>query len=577
MEEDGALFDSGFDDTGPFRVSPESGSVSLESALRDFGPAAIDDLIPRVRAIAAILDAAHRANVVHGALHLNKVFVSDTSTYVIAGKGASFDPSTSSGSSRAQSRDDSAQGKQRPYAAPEVLDGHGATPMSDQYSLAAITYEWLFGRAIARPADRPVEVGPMPGVDRSALSKAFTRALAPKPEDRFASCTAFCDAMQGAIVPELPLLAGVEDFHAEEDLGAAPIAAAPAADGAASFESEDGAALLAGDRADVDDLKIITEEPDQRHAGFEAAFDDGFRDEERSPDLHAIDPGVSEPPPMAVPAWTPAAHAPARSMQSQRFGAFALILATLVGAVFGFAAGYMALPRALQTGAPQQITVTPGTDAPIAGAAKSSDTGDTRDAGEKAASKKSPGSPVPPVPPASPGSPASPAAVGRLLVRSNPSGASVTVDGVARGNTPLALRDLAFGTRDVTITRRGYLPENRKITISTERPARTVDVRLSAAAAPKPIESAPRPSTPATFGKSATTGSLAIESRPSGASVTINGKPSGTTPLTINDLAPGEYRILMSMTGYRNLATTVRVVAGERARAAASLTALEQE
>jgi hypothetical protein len=67
-----------------------------------------------------------------------------------------------------------------------------------------------------------------------------------------------------------------------------------------------------------------------------------------------------------------------------------------------------------------------------------------------------------------------------------------------------------------------------------------------------------------------------VESRPVGATVTINGKPSGATPITINDLEPGEYRILMTMPGYRNFATTVRVVAGERARAAASLTALEQ-
>ncbi len=74
-----------------------------------------------------------------------------------------------------------------------------------------------------------------------------------------------------------------------------------------------------------------------------------------------------------------------------------------------------------------------------------------------------------------------------------------------------------------------------------------------------------------------TTGTLAVDSRPSGAAVTINGKPSGSTPLTINDLAPGEYQILMTMPGYRNFATTVRVVAGERARAAASLTAVEQE
>ena len=63
----------------------------------------------------------------------------------------------------------------------------------------------------------------------------------------------------------------------------------------------------------------------------------------------------------------------------------------------------------------------------------------------------------------------------------------------------------------------------------------------------------------------------------SGAAVAINGKPSGKTPLTINDLAPREYNVTMTLSGYRSFATTVRVVAGERVRAAASLTAQEQE
>ena len=85
--------------------------------------------------------------------------------------------------------------------------------------------------------------------------------------------------------------------------------------------------------------------------------------------------------------------------------------------------------------------------------------------------------------------------------------------------------------------------------------------------------------TPASLGKPAvTTGALAVESLPTGASVTVNGKPSGTTPLTLNDLPPGDYRVtLISMPGYRDFATTVRVVAGERARAAAWLTEQEQE
>jgi hypothetical protein len=72
------------------------------------------------------------------------------------------------------------------------------------------------------------------------------------------------------------------------------------------------------------------------------------------------------------------------------------------------------------------------------------------------------------------------------------------------------------------------------------------------------------------------TGELIVESLPPGASVTVNGQPRGTTPLNMAELPPGEYRVTMSMKGYRDFATTVRVVAGERARAAARLTEQEQ-
>ena len=156
----------------------------------------------------------------------------------------------------------------------------------------------------------------------------------------------------------------------------------------------------------------------------------------------------------------------------------------------------------------------------------------------------------------------------------------MSVDGVAKGVTPLALRDLDVGTRDVTIARRGFITETRKVQITRARPSRSLDLRLSAAAT-----AAPRPSTPATIGRpppattttATTTGGLAVDSRPAGAAVTINGKPSGVTPLTINDLAPGDYRVVMTLPGFRDFATSVRVVAGERVRAAASLTAQEQE
>jgi len=68
-----------------------------------------------------------------------------------------------------------------------------------------------------------------------------------------------------------------------------------------------------------------------------------------------------------------------------------------------------------------------------------------------------------------------------------------------------------------------------------------------------------------------------VESRPVGAAILLNGRPSGNTPRTIGELPPGSYRIVLTMPGFRNFTTTVRVVAGERVRAAASLTAQEQE
>ena len=482
------------------------------------------------------LDAAHRAGVIHGALHPSKVFVTDDATEIIAGSGA-----------------------HPPYAAPEVIAGHGATALSDQFSLAAVAYEWLFGRPVAQAGDRPIEVRSMPAVDRPALAKAFTRALAPKPEDRFASCGAFCDALAGTVVPELPL-AGVEDFEAEET-------------GAAPFDSErDDAFLDQGEPITASELAPIVAAPSV----------DDIRIAAEESNMTAAQPDVdvmtfpSQQPPEAVPSWNPSATAtPPRVMESPRFGPIALFLAVIVGAVFGFAAGYMARPRALQTQAPAEM----GTQGASGGAPQ----------GTEAPAPKAPKALEAPKALGAAKAAETPEKVGRLLVRSSPSGASVSVDGVARGETPLALRDLDFGTRSVTIARRGYVVETRRVSITKARPARTLDVRLAAASEPvaprpaggsepTPREGAPpRPSTPATLGRPAVaTGTLAIESRPTGAAVTVNGKPSGTTPLTLNDLPPGEYRIVMTMPGYRNFSTTVRVVAGERARAAASLTVLEQ-
>jgi hypothetical protein len=529
LNDEGARYDSGFDDSGPFADTPPPGGVALDSALGAFGPAAIDDLIPRLRVLAAALDQAHAAGFVHGRLHPSKVIVTDEGTYVM--------------------------GRRVPASAT-------LTREADQYALATIAYEWMFGRPIASAGDRPVDVRSIPGVDRAALTRAFTRARAPEPSRRFGSCSDFVDAIAGSVIPSLPLMADDDDadpigpFIPEEPAPAVPIAApTPVPD--LSFTAEESNVTAAEPDLDGTDYREPGAGPPSleerasarsRRSGLSAA-----EAESREPEVA-----------VAVPAWQSSADE-TRKQSGERFSGFALILAAIVGMVAGFAAGYMAKPRALQT-APEEMAT--GSEAPL-----------TEPQGAQGArgaqgAQGAQGAPPEPEAPRALSAPSAPARIGRLLVRSTPSGASVEVDGVARGVTPLALRDLDLGAREITVTRRGYVPEVRRMVLTKARPSRSVEVRLSTAAAAAP----PRPSTPASRGQPAvSTGALAVESRPVGARVTVNGKPSGNTPLTITDLPPGEYRVTISLPGYRNVATTVRVVAGERARAAARLTEQEQE
>ena len=546
VNEEGAPFDSGFDDTGPFRVSPVSGSVSLEVALRDFGPAAIDDLIARVRELAATLDRAHVAGAIHGALHPRNIFVTDTASHIVVDNHPSA-----------------------PYAAPEVLGGGAATPASDQFSLAAITHEWMTSRPISGPADRPIDVRAIPGVDRAAISQALTRALAREPGRRFASCSAFRDALVSAVV-STPSLADdddpVEPFLPETPADGEDLAIAPTNGHAAASVDLDDFRMTKADAIDEPESAIGDRGTGVRDQGA-ATSDQGSGFGDQGATFRDLGADLDEPEaaPVPVRAWEPSVP-PSPASVSPRFGGFALILAALVGAVFGFAAGYMARPRALQT-------------APIAeGLAPAPAAEQLR---EPAPASPTSAPPVAETPATKAPEAKTPAQVspGRLLVQSTPSGATVSVDGSPRGQTPLTLRELPLGTREIVVSEPGYLSESRRVALTESRPSRSIEVRLSReSSASQSGTAAPRSSTPAPPGRpAASTGELLVESLPAGATVTIDGQPQGTTPLSLAELPPGEYRVTMSMPGYRDFATTVRVVAGERARAAARLTQQEQE
>jgi serine/threonine protein kinase len=118
--------------------------------------------------------------------------------------------------------------------------------------------------------------------------------------------------------------------------------------------------------------------------------------------------------------------------------------------------------------------------------------------------------------------PAAAEAPGTLVVSTNPSGVPVIVDGQPRGNTPLTL-ELAAGAH--------------RLELATEGEPRIIPFTLTAGSTVAQTIELPK-AVPLT-------GQLVVRSEPPGARVTIDGTPSGTTPATVEQLAPGTHSVTL--------------------------------
>jgi len=149
---------------------------------------------------------------------------------------------------------------------------------------------------------------------------------------------------------------------------------------------------------------------------------------------------------------------------------------------------------------------------------------------------------------------------GRILVRSTPAGASVLVDGVPHGETPVAVRGLTLGAHVIVVTMVGYPQWHQTATLTEDRPSQSFEASLDGASA---AVQAPLPA-PATTG-------LQIDSRPTGAQVFVDGAPVGVTPVLLPTIATGAHTVRIELAGYRSWSTSVSVTSGQRTRVAASL------
>jgi hypothetical protein len=147
-------------------------------------------------------------------------------------------------------------------------------------------------------------------------------------------------------------------------------------------------------------------------------------------------------------------------------------------------------------------------------------------------------------------------------VATKPEGATIEVDGVARGRTPLAkpIR-VARGAHIVAVLAPGYLPVRREVLVASGGTAR-FDAELERA--------------------DARLAELEVPLSLPGVDVRVDGQRVGTTPLSAPlVLAPGARSVELSRPGYRTVKREVRLGAGTRGRIDAELvvdvTALARE
>ncbi len=581
---------AGLEGATPWLAQTYVPAESLDTALRQFGPAPAVHVVTIVTHLAGALDFAAAAGVLHGSLHPRDVLVSpDAASLIDLGVAQALETC----GLRTPIR--------RPYSSLERIAGGAVSHAADVFALAAIAYELLLGQPITATDEAVGDSLPeIPGADLGALKPLFASALATEPARRPDSALGFASAFKAALgtaafrsspavpsrrsrrvtpSPTLPL-----DAAAEPPLGTTPVHEAPSGDPpvahpvAPQSESPEPstpqarqavspppappADATAPTAADVPPARPWVE----KHVG-----DLPIRPQAPPSREHSLDvaPGVV--------VRRPSTKRPA--------GIPALALLILFGVVAGLGLGWLwsrgggdearstdAEITTPTTGVDQpaepppadEMSAPPQEPADVAGEAPADAAGvDAAPSLEEAPPVEASAGAV--ETPASRRSPAAPPPRGTLTVRSTPPGASVEVNGRSEGRTPVSLRNIPLGGHTIVLTRPGYRPERRRVTLSPNRATQTLSVPMRRAERSESPEG-PAPARTDTF-----VGTMLVESRPVGARVFLDGREVGRTPMVLSDVRAGSHVVRLELDGYRTWTTSARVVAGERRRVAASL------
>lgn len=543
---------------------------SLDLAVREYGPAPVGNALRVAAQLAGALDFAAAVQITHGALHPRDVLLSSDDTRL-----------TGLGISRALERIGVVAPVRRPYSAPERIAGGEWDRRADQFSLAALIHELMWGRRVSGVGVRAAEsLTAIDGTRLAALQEVFARALAENAADRYETALEFAEALKDACpdvavasvaapVPP-PKSRAVRDEEPRLPLdealeGEATIAQTIDRSLQLWDMNEPPATTAAHDvsTAQIDIVAPVDAEPDMRYSPAEQILHESTLAETLS---------------VSPPGFITGRDSDSFSaLERTRSAVWPLVLALVVGIGIGFAGGFFAGSReqppatnsasaTAQRQFSESAVLPPPAPPKVEDRSQKSEVeaGKTQVAGRKSEleARKSEASNLK----SEISNLKSPEAEGRLLVRSRPAGAQVTVDGKAYGPTPATVRGLGRGAHRVKITHDGYAAEDRRFVVTSSRPERSITVALEPVRAAAASRGQAPISTQGRF-----VGALAIDSRPAGAKVFMDGTLVGTTPMALPTVPVGSHAIRLEHDGYRRWSSSVRIVASEQKRVTASL------
>ncbi len=551
------LFDIGEEGGLPFLAMEFVDGSTIASLLEDGTRFKPEKVVGLVSQVAAALDYAHSRGVVHRDIKPSNLIVYEDDKVKVTDFGiAKLSDSEITHSGQLLGTPS--------YMSPEQAMGEKLDGRSDIFSLGVCAFEMLSGLQPFPGANvtailyKLVHVDPIepPDLELSGLvpqkwHDVFHKVLAKKSEDRYPTASAFVQDLEyclgawftglGQETVGIPVLETAETAMlpvpgAPEPTRTLPLAvpqfepvqAGPSAPAVAAAQPAPRAAVEA-DAATV--MLAVPSLPTPPAAAPPAAEEAATVVLGLSPE-DTITAGVLTPPPLPGLAPAQAAAWPAEATVQ------AVSLATVAGSQ---ARPAQPTPRAsglrwVLAGAGLVVLLA----ASVAGVARWQQ-------GRVPAPEQTP-SPATAPPTLPPPTTLASAAVttGSLHVESSPTGARVLVNGEPRGATPLELAELALGSYEVRVERKGFDPQTRTVVLSAEEPHARASLSLARTLV--------------------LTAAAEILSEPAGATVTIDGRPAGRTPLQAATLRPGSHRLQLELDGYLSWTGALDVVAGQKGR-----------